>query len=104
MKVLFGYSSDFSKITAVCWQAENGEVVERVLRIDGTTKDYVHPSDSIDHLWNKMGAVMDLMYPAEVDDIRTAMMYLGKSSDLVELLPRATFDAVKQSEPESEQE
>ena len=102
MKVLFGYSADFSKISAVCWQTEDGEVVERVLRIDGSTKDYVHPHETIEDMWKHVGAVMDLMYPAEVDDIRTALKYLGKSSDLVELLPKATFDAVRQ--PDAEQE
>ena len=89
MKVLFGYAANFETITAVCWQADDGSVMERVLRRDGVTVNYKHPHEDLPEMWRELGGSMNPMYPAEVEDLRTAFKYLGKSSDLVELLPRA---------------
>lgn len=91
MQVLFAYSTDFKKIQAVIWQDETG-INERTLMSNGTTRDKQLNFTSLSEVHQQLGRAMYPMYPAEVDDIRLAFKYLGKASDLVELLPEADLD------------
>lgn len=91
MKVLFAYSTDFKKVQGVIWQDESG-IKERTLMSDGTTRDKDLNYESLVDVRQQLGRAMYPLYPAEVDDIRLAFKYLGKASDLVELLPEADLD------------
>lgn len=92
MKVLFAYTPDFKRIEGVIWAEETGEVVERILMPNGSTKQRTLNFASLLDARNQLGRSMYPLYPAEIGDLRSAFKYLGKASDLVELLPEAELD------------
>ena len=87
MQVIFTMSMDGSRVTSVSWQ-DGGSFTGRALLADGSIKtndydeNYVHLSD----VAREAGSHTQV-YGAEVDDVRSALKYLGKSPDLVEMLP-----------------
>ena len=90
IKVLFGYSVGVYIVTAVMWK-QNGTLMERRLRSDGT----VHESEvgeTMFFAWHHLSSTHYGLGAYQVDDIRTAFKYLGKSVDLIEMLPGATID------------
>ncbi len=92
MNVLFRYSPDFTKVNAVYWETEEGAVKRKYLRSDGTVLQDDVDMSTLAQICNRVGGSHIAMYPAVVDDLRSAFQYLGKASDLVELLPEAPID------------
>ena len=91
MQVIFGYIVPSGKVVAVYWE-DNGRIVERSMKSDGTVTDK-HPNfPDMATLHRRLSTSHYPMYAAEVGDIRSALKYLGKSRDLVELLPEIHFD------------
>lgn len=93
MKVLFGLTADDpSRVIEVFWEDEAGKILFRYRRSDGTTVDgkgeYRTLSETLRHVVSAYSPV----YPAEVDDLRSAFKYLGKAADLVETLPEADLN------------
>lgn len=86
MLILFGYSNDLEKTDAVYW-VEDGSVMERILRSDGTSRQKRLEFPMLKDAVRQMSGVGNTMRYAEVKDLRTAFMYLGKSADLTDLLP-----------------
>lgn len=88
MNVIFSYMSD-GIVDSVYWQdLASGTTMERTLKSDGSVSDQVL-ANGLDWVVNFLQSSHVYMYPAVVDDVRTAFKYLGKSSDLVQLLPEA---------------
>jgi hypothetical protein len=92
MVVLFGYSADYSKVTSIFYADEDGVVVQKTLRSDGTVKERRHPHETLAEVMKDLGRSLSPLYAAEVDDLRSAFKYLGKAADLVSLLPGADLD------------
>ena len=88
MVVIFEFTMGGERVEAVHWE-EKGCMVGKVLAPDGTIKDErrehcPHLSDLAREVAGGQGQV----YAAEVDDVRSALKYLGKSADLAQMLPR----------------
>lgn len=92
MNVIFRYSPDFSKVNGVYWEADNGMVKRKFLRSDGTVLEADVEEGTLSDIMNRVAGSHIAMYPAVVDDLRSAFQYLGKASDLVETLPEANID------------
>lgn len=94
MKVVFAIKYPSMQTSGVYWEAD-GETHERSLLSDNTMRDRV-VGDSVDRnlYWvtQRLGSEYVSMRPTEVKSIAAAMKYLGKSSDLIQLLPEADFD------------
>lgn len=90
MKVLFGFDTGHAKVVEVLWE-EDGEVMTRMLRSDGSIKDDSTGIYGLASALVELGGAYSPMYPAEVDDLRSAFQYLGKAADLVETLPEASL-------------
>jgi len=91
MNVLFRYSPDFTKVNAVYWENE-GVVRRKFLRSDGEVLEADVEKGSLANICDRVGGSHIVLYAAVVDDLRSAFQYLGKASDLVELLPEADID------------
>jgi hypothetical protein len=93
MQIIFTMSMDGSRVDSASWQ-EGGTFTGRTLMDDGSIKvndydeNYVHLSD----IAREAGSHTQV-YAAEVDDVRSALKYLGKSPDLVEMLPSVNIHA-----------
>ena len=87
MQVIFIMSMDGSRVDSVSWQ-DGGSFTGRTMMDDGSIKtndydeNYVHLADVAQDAGSHTQ-----VYGAEVDDIRSALKYLGKSPDLVKMLP-----------------
>ena len=92
MKVLLGYSPSDAKIFSVHWKDDNGELHERMVKSDGSSKEEIMTRSSLKWALDHLSSSHYCMYPAIVGDIRTAFKYLGKSADLAFLLPEAEID------------
>lgn len=90
MKVLFGILTDNYTVGSMIWRDEDG-LHELTLLSDGSVREKFLALDS---MYEAKRRLFSSHYPcisAEVPDIRLAQKYLGKKSDLVELLPRAAI-------------
>ena len=99
MDVLFRYSPDFTKVQSVYWQGEDGKVMRKVLRADGSVAEEPIDWPDLATVCNRIAGAHTPMYPAVVDDLRSAFQYLGKASDLVETLPEADIGCNTTTEP-----
>jgi hypothetical protein len=99
MNVLFRYSPDFTKVNAVYWETEEGVVRRKFLRSDGTVLQADVEEGTLASICSRVGGSHIALYPAVVDDLRSAFQYLGKASDLVELLPEAEIDCSTPNSP-----
>ena len=95
MKVMFSYNSGFDRISSVYWE-ESGAVKSRTLLSNGSFRDKDHRFKTLREAFRELYGSYNPFYVAEVDDIRSAFKYLGKASDLVETLPKASFDDAEQ--------
>lgn len=95
--VMFGYSGDFEKVWSVYFMRD-GQVKVRRLMDDGTTQEEDLGYSSIPTAYYGMNSTMNPLYVADVDDERSAFKYLGKSSDLIHLLPEASLGTPDQQE------
>lgn len=89
MDVLFVFDSGQGRIIAVIWE-DDGKC--RMRKLDSRTSFKDEDLDDVDSLRNAVliyGGPYSPMYPARVNDLRSAFQYIGKSSDLVKLLPTA---------------
>jgi len=87
MVVVFEFTMDGSRVEAVHWE-EKGCMVGKVLAPDGTLKDERREGcPHLSELAREVAGGQGMAYSAEVDDVRSALKYLGKSSDLVRMLP-----------------
>ncbi len=87
MVVIFEFTMDRGRVEAVHWE-ENGSMVGKVLAPDGSLND--ERREHITHLSElarEVAGGQGQVYSAEVDDVRSALKYLGKSADLVQMLP-----------------
>lgn len=91
MKVIFGYSPG-SEVDSLYWKDPSTNMVtERSLRSDGVLVDKIL-TRPLSWVVNNLASTQFWVRVAIVDDIRTAFKYLGKSPDLVQLLPEAQID------------
>jgi hypothetical protein len=97
MTVMFGYSGDFSKVSAVYYIDDEGMVAVRRLMSDGKIAQEELPYDSLQAAHDDLRSSMNPLYVAQVNDVRTAFKYLGKSSELIELLPEAELVAEQET-------
>ena len=94
MIVVFGFDSSRSRVIEVIWE-DDGVVKSRMLLSDGSTKEEVTDAVDLKEAMNEFGGAYAPMYPAEVDDLRSAFKYLGKASDLAETLPEAELGPIE---------
>ena len=99
-KVLFGYSGDLRTVASVYWQDGDTDK-HRVLKTDGTIVDREFHEPTLAAVKNRYGRSMHPLHAAEVDDLRSAFKYLGKASDLIELLPEVDLEDAEQPDKES---
>ena len=101
MKVIFKYDMDAGIVKGVMYENEDGQAAGKVMRNDGSIHDMSTlgrsvkgkpASFSLYDAFIERGGAYNPLYPAEVDDLRTAFKYLGKSVDLVKTLPEVFFD------------
>lgn len=95
--VMFGYSGDFQKVWSVYYM-KDGQVAVRRLMDDGATQNQDLGYADIPSAYYDMNSTMNPLYVADVDDERSAFKYLGKSSDLIHLLPEADLGTPDQQE------
>ncbi len=91
MKIIFGLSYPDYTVDSVCWK-QDGEIHERTLMSDGSVRDRIINNPSLYWVWVNWGSSHHPLHATEVLDIRTAFKYLGKKSDLIELLPETTIE------------
>ena len=91
MKVIFSVAVSRFVVIAVTWKDDDGDIVERTLLSDGSVKDRVLNDPTLYSAMGSRHGSSSYAVPVEVADVRSAFKYLGKSSDLVELLPEATI-------------
>jgi len=96
MTVMFGYTGDFKKISSVYF-LDGDRVSVRRYRDDGTTVDRLLMYHSIVDAYRDLNSSINPLYPAEVSDVRSAFKYLGKSSELIDLLPEAELGSQQES-------
>ncbi len=87
MVVIFEFTMDGERVEGVHWE-ENGCMVGKNLMQDGSLRDSRREHcPHMSELAREVAGGWGHIYSAEVDDIRSALKYLGKSTDLVKLLP-----------------
>lgn len=86
MKVFFVFSQDRTR--AVAWQQDKTTVMVRVIDQAGKTRDERAESLSLYDAMKEWGGTYSTLHIVEVEDLRSAFKYLGKSSDLAETLPK----------------
>jgi hypothetical protein len=87
MVVIFEFTMDGKRVEAAHWE-EGDCMVGKVLAADGSIKDERRPDcPHLSELAREVAGGQGQAYAAEVDDVRSALKYLGKSTDLVRLLP-----------------
>lgn len=91
MLVLFGFSGDLKKTAKVFFVDNDGLVRYRYMRPDGTVTLRETGLKTLEDVARDHANRMSPLYPAEVGDVRSAFKYIGKSADLVDLLPEAPF-------------
>lgn len=91
MKVIFGYSPADDIVSSVYWK-DSGLIQDKTLRTDGVTVDHVLNATSLWWVLQHRSSSHWWVYAAEVEDVRSAFKYLGKSIDLVFLLPDAKLN------------
>lgn len=86
-------SSYGSPVYMAFWQ--EGRVVRGVRWMsDGSTCDENGKYQTLPDVMKHLNKGYNVAYAVEVPDLRVALKYLGKPTDLVETLPEATIDAV----------
>lgn len=105
MQVVFVMDLEGSRVASVHWQ-DGDKFVGKALMGDGSLVDDNY--DNATHLSDvaREGAGgHGQSYVAEVDDVRSALKYLGKSPDLVQMLPRVdVWKDAPRRETEDDQE
>jgi len=87
MVVVFEFTMDGGRVSSVHWE-ESGCMVGKRLAADGSISDERRPEcPHLSELSRELAGGHGSAYAAEVDDVRSALKYLGKSSELVALLP-----------------
>lgn len=88
MVIVFDISTQTHKVRGVYWE-EGESFAGKHLVSDGSLEDISMPGPMhISELVRELAGGQGHAYPAEVDDIRSGLKYLGKSSDLAEMLPQ----------------
>jgi len=92
VNVLFVINSAYDQVVAVAWEQKGGVMVRK----SHPSKAFVDVEmDGVASLREAMityGGAYSPMYPAVVSDVRSFFKYIGKSPDLVELLPKAELE------------
>ena len=93
MIVVFEFTMDRGRVQAVHWE-EGGCMVGKTLMQDGSIRDErrEHCTD-LSELTREVAGGQGQAYTAEVDDVRSAMKYLGKAADLAMMLPHVNVHA-----------
>jgi hypothetical protein len=87
MLVIFVFDGDRDRVREVIYQKAENLVASRQWFPNGTTKDTVLAADDLVQALEERGGMYSPCHPTEVDDLRSAFKYLGKSADLAETLP-----------------
>ena len=95
--VMFGYSGDFQKIWSVYYMKDDQVSVRRLMD-NGSIQEQPLGYSDIPSAYYGMNSTMNPLYVADIDDERSAFKYLGKSSDLIHLLPEADLGIPDQQE------
>lgn len=89
MNVVFVFDGN-DRTRQVMWHDEkSGCVKVRMMKDDDSISEDVVSCNGLYDAMRRYGGAYMPMYPAEVDDLRSAFKYLGKASDLAEMLPQA---------------
>lgn len=97
MIVVFVFDGDRNRVREVMWQKAEDLVVSRIWHHNGSTVDEAQSADTLYEATTSRGSYSPT-YPVEVEDLRSAFKYLGKSADLVETLPEADFSNAGQTD------
>jgi len=78
------------------WEDDGGTCIKsRTLFSDDSVKEELVTCKGLRDAMRLYAGPYTPMYPAEVDDLRSAFKYLGKASDLAEMLPQAHVSDLK---------
>jgi len=101
MNVVFVFDGK-DRTRRVMWEdEESGCVRARLLMSDGAVSEEVVDCSGLYDAMVQYAGPYTPMYPAEVDDLRSAFKYLGKASDLAEMLPEAHVTDLKSNKQAS---
>lgn len=89
MRVVFGFDASYDRVVQVYWEGDQGEVMVRTRKQDGSSFDRSLGCCGLQKVMMEYSSPYSPLYPAEIDDVRSAFKYLGKAADLAETLPEA---------------
>jgi hypothetical protein len=95
MVVIFVFDGDRDRVREVIYQKADNLVASRQWLSDGSLKDTVLAADDLIQAMEERGGLYSPCHPAEVEDLRSAFKYLGKSADLAETLPDVDLAALQ---------
>lgn len=93
--VVFGYGPDFSRVVSVYWQDDEG-VKGKHIRNNGEVFEKSYRYSSLRQCIDDVSGTYSPVRPAQVEDLRSAFKYLGKSSELADMLPEAQIEGEPQ--------